>query len=266
MLNEFEFFVPIEKAGIKEENGKRIIYGVASSENIDMQGEVVGCEAIRKSLKHLLSFGRIDYDHRSKISPKFIIGEPMEAKFDSKNNFHIKGLLYKGVEIADDCWKQLKAGNSRLGWSIGGRVIAKAMQFDKSLNHVALTPHPINTDTFATIKPYGEWLKSLGDPKNNCCGMCMLGGERICNKAISTAGNTALGTNPVIPQDLEKDVKILQFYIKSPKFSSDPKESMKYFLGKGVERSRIKDFAKYILKNKTKIGKINQKLNQKGEK
>jgi len=270
-LGEFEFWFPIDKANARVENGKRIVYGVASDETLDMDGEIVSSPAIKKSLNYLLKHGRIDYDHKSKLEPKYIIGEPLEAKFDNKNNFHIKTLLYKGLEIADQVWEQLKAGNNRLGWSVGGRVLAKAMQFDKSLNrrvskitnalinHIALTPHPKNLNTFATVKPYKEWLKSMGDPTHNCCGMCEIVGSKSCaemHKAISTSGGTALGTNPVIPQSLEKDVKRFKEYVRSKSFSTCPKKTASFLMSKGMDKETAYCVGDYVAKNKDRLTKL----------
>lgn len=269
-IESFEFWVPIEKGGVKEVNGERIIYGIASSEDIDMDNEIVSAGAIRKSLDYFLKHGRLDYDHKSKDDPKYIVGEPLAGRFDDKNNFHLKGKLYKGLEVADSVWQQLKAGNTRMGYSIGGRVLQKAVQFDRLtnkrtpkvtnalINHIAITPHPKNLSTWATVKPYGEWLKSLGSPKNNCCGMCEITGKSCdeMHKAVTAAGNTAVGTNPVMPQDLESDLKVFKKYLTSDIFSFDPDAHKKYFLTKGVKDETAKALSRYITKNKTRISKI----------
>lgn len=278
---KFRFFIPIslEKSGEKGEDGERIIYGVASTEDLDLDEEVVGACGLKKSLNYFLKHGRIDYDHKSKDQPKFIIGEPLEAHFDDKNRFHLKGKLYKGKgqDIADQVWNLVKAGCTRLGWSVGGKVLKKAMQFDKSLgrfvpkvtealiNHVAITPHPKNVHTFATASAYGNFMKSLASSPTvgtiiNLGGRDYIVADREeFEKAMSTGsggpvgGTTSVGTHPGIPQALDKDIKVFMRYAHSKGFSRDADASRRWFKSQGVRSSKADAFAAYIAKNHAKI-------------
>ena len=239
-MQDFQFFLPIEKGSVQEKDGERFVYEVASTEDLDLDQEIVAASGLKKSMDYFLKHGRIDYDHKSKDEPRFIIGEPVEGSFDASNRMHIKGRLYKGLDVSDQVWKLLKAGTTRLGWSIGGKIIRKAMQFDKNLNkfmpkvvealinHVAITPHPKNTSTFATANAYGSFMKSVATPGSRLGTIIDIGGVEYIlaeregfEKAIGTmsggpaGGTTSLGTNPVIPQDLESDVKVFQMYARS---------------------------------------------------
>lgn len=282
--SEFKFFLPIEKAGVAEKNGERHVYGVASTEDLDLDNEIVGACGLKKSLDYFLKHGRIDYDHKSKDEPRFIVGEPVEASFDGQNRFHIHGKLYKGLDIADQVWGLLKAGSTRLGWSIGGKVIKKAMQFDKSLNrfvprvvealinHVAITPHPKNVNTFATASAYGAFMKSLASPGTTVGTILNLNGVEYIlaergelEKAMSlgsggpAGGTTALGTNPVIPQSLESDVKIFQSYVRTGGFTKDANANRQWFKSRGIADDRANALAAYIGKNYERILKIRDK-------
>jgi len=278
MLDTFGFWVPIEKGGVKEsENGERLIYGVASTEDLDLDNEIVSASGLRKSLDYFLKHGRIDYDHKSKDEPKYIIGEPIEGRFDHDNRMHLKGKLYKGLEIADQCWALMKAGTTRMGWSIGGKIVKKAMQFDKSLqrfvprvveaiiNHVALTPHPKNLSTFATANAYGSFMKSLASGES--LGQVVnLGGKDFIiasredfEKAISTGsggpagGTTAVGSNPVIPQHLESDVRVFRKFVSSKHFTGDANAAKQWFKSQGLSDDRADALAAYIGKNHKRI-------------
>lgn len=280
-MTDFRFWVPIEKSGVKETSGKRYVYGVASSEAVDLDAEIVGKEAIQKSLDYFLRHGRIDYDHKSKIDPKFIIGEPVAASFDGKNQFHIKGLLYKGVEVADNLWKQFRAGNTRMGWSIGGKIINRTLQFNKSLrkmvprvteaiiNHVAITPHPKNTGTWATITPYGEFVKSLATAADPSIGRVInLGGKDFIiaereelAKAIAAGYDAAYATGggALRAQDLEGHVKVFKDFITSKNFSKDPDAVRHFFTEKGIGDDLAKAFSRYIGENYQRIKDLRSK-------
>ena len=56
--DKFQFFFPIEKAGVAERNGKRYVYGVASTEDLDLDEEVVAASGLKKSRDYFLKNGR----------------------------------------------------------------------------------------------------------------------------------------------------------------------------------------------------------------
>jgi hypothetical protein len=268
----FGFWLPIEKGGVKEENGERLIYGVTSTEDLDLDDEIVSASGLKKSLDYFIRHGRLDYDHKSKDEPKYIIGEPIEGKFDDQNRMHIKGRIYKGMQIADQCWELLKAGTTRLGWSVGGKILKKSLCFDKSLgrmvpkvtealiNHIALTPHPKNVHTHATATAYGSFMKSLAAPESTLGTIINLDGKEYVlasrdelEKAISSAGGTALGTNPVITQSLESDIKVLKNFITLRNRPDDPEAVLNWFKSQGIDSDKADAFAAVISKNADRI-------------
>lgn len=284
MQDQFQVFIPFEKGSAQEKDGERFVYGVASTEDLDLDQEVVAASGLKKSLAYFLKHGRIDYDHKSKDEPRFIIGEPVEARFDAQSRMHLKGRLYKGLDVSEQVWGLLKAGSTRLGWSIGGKVIKKAMQFDKSLNkfvpkvvealinHVAITPHPKNVNTFATASAYGDFMKSLATGDKTVGTILDIGGKEFIlaekdafEKAIGTmsggpaGGTTALGTSPVIPQSLESDVKVFRSYVRSKHFNADADASRAWFKSQGLSAERSDALADYIHRNAHRIRDIRQK-------
>jgi hypothetical protein len=277
----FQFFLPIEKGSVQEKDGRRFVYGVTSTEDLDLDEEIVSAAGLKKSMDYFLKHGRIDYDHKSKEEPRFIIGEPVEGHFDGKNQMHLKAELYKGLDVADQVWKLLKAGSTRLGWSVGGKVIKKSMQFDKSLNkfvpkvveaiinHIAITPHPKNVNTYATANAYGSFMKSLAVPGSKMGTIIDIGGVEYVlaerdsfEKAMSTmsggpaGGTTPLGTSPVIPQSLESDVKVFQNYVTSKHFKGDANASRQWFKSMGIGDEKADALASYIAANHERILKI----------
>ncbi len=276
MQDSFQIFLPIEKGSAKEVGGERFVYGVASTEDLDMDNEIVGAVGLKKSMEYFLKHGRIDYDHKSKEEPRFIIGEPVEGRFDAQSRMHIKARLYKGLEVSDQVWSLLKAGTTRLGWSIGGKVIKKAMHFDKSLNkfvpkvvealinHIAITPHPKNVNTYATASAYGDFMKSLAAPDSTLGTIVKIGGVDYIlaeregfEKAMSTgSGGGTPGLSPIIPQSLESDVKVFSSYVRSKHFNADADASRQWFKSQGLADERADALADYVSRNHQRISEI----------
>jgi hypothetical protein len=158
--NLIEWWVPIEKAEETPE-GDRILRGLASTDDEDLQGESVIQRGL--NISYLKSRGFINWDHGKGASA--IIGEPISADVTQKG-LYIEGRLYKGKNApeAEAAWNLAKTldGNKssrRLGWSIQGRVKERAgTKITKAdVFHVALTAQPVNPKTFAEIaKSFGE--------------------------------------------------------------------------------------------------------------
>lgn len=145
------FWMPLEKSLASD--GRRVLQGIASTEDWDEQQEQVLQAGL--DFQPLLSHGFINWDHQR--GPRFIIGVPEEAKITERGLF-VRGWLFSGHPEADAAWQLMetleKAGNPRrLGWSIEGSVtqrrgpiIVKAV-----VRHLALTHQPVNPHTFAEL-------------------------------------------------------------------------------------------------------------------
>jgi hypothetical protein len=150
--DDFNFWVPLEKAS-EDEHGDRIIEGIASTADVDLQGETVLQNGL--DISYLKSRGFINWEHGK--TPKDYIGEPIDAHMTSKGLW-IRSKLYKNHKMADEAWDLAQAlekneSSRRLGYSIQGKVTKRnGTQIIKAeVHHAALTPQPVNPNSFARI-------------------------------------------------------------------------------------------------------------------
>ena len=151
MLNTFEFYMPITvdksiESGEDTKNEERILKGIASTEDIDADGEIVVQKGL--DLSYFKKQGFINYHHR--IEPEYIIGYPIKAEIVNKS-FYLESKLIKGHKLADEVWNlavTLEKENAprKLGYSIqarvkerDGNIIKKALVY-----MVSVTPIPDN--------------------------------------------------------------------------------------------------------------------------
>lgn len=152
-----------------------IVYLEASNEEVDSQNDKVVVDALKEEADNFLKSGVISWDHLHKLEkdPQYIIGEPLDVKFeksDSGTKTLVKAKLYKKVPIAKSVWEMLESESTRLGSSIGG-FIKKRKQLGKSISavtkviwdEVAVTHKPINKDTLGNVSiiPMEAFAKAL---------------------------------------------------------------------------------------------------------
>ena len=142
-------------------SGKRIVQGIASTEDMDAQGESVLQDGI--DFGPFMKSGFINFDHTP--GPENIIGQPLDARItsvDGKPAMFVKAVLFEDVPRADAVWaliNTLEKGRAegttdrRLGWSVEGAVserrgnlIAKSV-----VRHCAITHQPVAFGTFADL-------------------------------------------------------------------------------------------------------------------
>jgi len=166
MNRDFNFFIPldeelIEKAAklpLSQRYDNMILEGMASDNSEDIEGEVL--EPTGYVTDVFLKSGLINYEHLAKRSPKFIIGNPIEAKVKG-NQFHIKAKLWKSSEVAREAWDKIiemkESGSGRMaGWSIEGKALERNPMNPKHITkalitHTALTFAPVNGNSWADI-------------------------------------------------------------------------------------------------------------------
>lgn len=153
----FSFFIPLKK-GKDSGDEKRIIEGIASTEQRDLQNEEVLQRGI--DINYFLKRGKLNWDHKS--GPENIIGEPLDCKHTDKG-LYVKGMLYKSHPRAQATWDLANAmeksgSNHGLGFSIQGKVVRKGVGDDGQgviescwLQEIAVTAHPINQNTYMDI-------------------------------------------------------------------------------------------------------------------
>ncbi len=165
MQDTFRLWFPLKKSAEESVHGQKvhIIEGVASTEDPDLQNEVVVQEGM--DLSPLMEEGYINWNHMP--GPENLIGEPLETRIQKGPSLWIKGFLYPEVVRAQAVLNLLKSqstqeSNRRLGWSVEGKVTGRSgNRVSKSLvQHVAVTHEPINTNTWADLgksRGYISW-------------------------------------------------------------------------------------------------------------
>lgn len=225
--DEFSFYVPLEvveksTSSTDKKDNRRIVQGIASTDHLDLQGEVVKQSGL--DFSYFLSKGWINDDH--KPGPENKVGEPLEAKI-TPAGFWIKALIYKGQERSDYWWKFLHSleqseANRKVGFSIQGKITRREGKSITScmITEVAITASPVNTHTWAEIaKSLSEqtfckhpW-KSLEKACKGCPGVTtcpsttMNTTEEDEEKALSVGG---MG-KPLVPQSLEGSNKVTTY-------------------------------------------------------
>lgn len=131
-MDKVTFYAPIEKA----DEEQRMVYGYASTEALDSQGEVVKKEALSSAIDDYMKWANIREMHQPSA-----VGKTKQANLDEKG-------MYIAAKIVDEeAWKKVKEGVYN-GFSIGGRI--KTMKgneiVDLSLSEISLVDRPANPE------------------------------------------------------------------------------------------------------------------------
>lgn len=120
-----------------------MVYGYASTETLDSQGEVVEKAAIEGALPDYMKYGNIREMHQPSA-----VGKTKTAKMDGKG-------LFIGVKVVDNnAWQKVKEGVYN-GFSIGGKKLMTIENRVKKLilGEISLVDRPANPDaTFSLVK------------------------------------------------------------------------------------------------------------------
>jgi phage head maturation protease len=130
--DHMKFYADITK--VDEE--KRMVYGYASTEKLDSQGEVVSKAAIEKALSSYMEFANIREMHQASA-----VGVAKQADIDDKG-------LYLAAKVVDDAaWTKVKEGVYK-GFSIGGKKLSKVGDTVESLSltEISLVDRPANPE------------------------------------------------------------------------------------------------------------------------
>ena len=120
MLN---LYAAIEKI----DREQRMVFGYASTEALDQQGEIVRLEALEAALPEYMRFANIREMHQPSA-----VGVAKEAAIDGK------GLWLRARVVDERAWEKVKAGVYK-GFSIGGSVTARDPENRKIITGVDLT-------------------------------------------------------------------------------------------------------------------------------
>ena len=218
MERNFDFWLPIHKSGTDPDG--YTIEGVASTDDIDLQGERVDQRGI--DCEPLLRTGYLNWNHGS--SPKELIGYPLVAEIVRSESvpalaemgvkgqaLWLKSQLLKGHPMAEEVRSLIKAleGTPRqLGFSIQGRIRQKEGDdiLRCELHQMALTHEPVNPMTFAQV---AKSLKTM--MRKGALGMDALGSGSGGEAAYATyrgpeaalgGGMTTTSAAPLLLEDL----------------------------------------------------------------
>lgn len=130
-----EVFLPLEKV----DREQRLVYGYASTEARDSQGEIVTRAAIEAALPAYMEYANIREMHQLSA-----VGVVKSAGLDDK------GLLLEAKVVDDAAWEKVREGVYK-GLSIGGRVtkrdaLNKAIITGVDLTEISLVDRPANPE------------------------------------------------------------------------------------------------------------------------
>ena len=147
-----KIFVPIAKI----DDEQRLVYGYATTEALDAQGEVVKRAAIEAALPSYMRYANIREMHQLSA-----VGVAEAANLDEK------GLYLKAKVVDDEAWAKVRAGVYK-GFSIGGRVTGRDAEDRKlitgvELHEISLVDRPANPEAMIdTFKIWGEPVEKIG--------------------------------------------------------------------------------------------------------
>lgn len=129
----------------EQDDGTLKVFGVASSESRDSDGEIIKAEAVRRALPDYLEYGNVREMHQP-----IAAGVALEASVDAD------GVTNFGAHIVDpSSVKKVQTGVLK-GFSLGGKV-TKRSKTDKSvvegitLTEISLVDRPANPDARITL-------------------------------------------------------------------------------------------------------------------
>lgn len=189
----FKFTVPLVKS-IKDHKLKSkvpddmldwVVYGIASTEDHDIQGEVLLQKGI--DFRPLLAGGFVNWDHSH--NPEDQVGAPLHLEVIEGPALYIEAVLFPTVKRAQAIkdfvhgMREIEEKGGpvrRLAWSVeGDKVLLNGDIVEKCIvDQMALTAMPVNTFTWA------DMVKSLRKS--------MIGQPMALDQAGMTTGQTAL--------------------------------------------------------------------------
>jgi phage head maturation protease len=125
----------------KVNDEERMVYGYASTEALDVQGERVSKDALKAALPEYMKFANIREMHTASA-----VGVAKSAEIDAK------GLYLAAKVVDDDAWNKVKEGVYK-GFSIGGKAVSKVDETitEMRLSEISLVDRPANPEAVIDI-------------------------------------------------------------------------------------------------------------------
>ncbi|TXG76779.1 hypothetical protein E6Q11_04055 [Candidatus Dojkabacteria bacterium] len=145
MADTFRINIPISK--VDEE--QRIVTGIATSEALDSQGDIVDYEASKKAFADWIGIGNIREMHEP-----IAIGKAIDVSFDDSNKQVLVSAKISESKDGENAWTKVKEGVLS-AFSIGGKIFEvakdKAVEganriVDYSLTELSLVDNPANPE------------------------------------------------------------------------------------------------------------------------
>ena len=129
----------------ENEDGTLTVEGIASSESVDSDGEVILADAIKGSIGDYMKFGALREMHQN-----IAAGTTLSMKVADDGQTHIEALVVDPVSV-----KKVLAGVLK-GFSIGGKVLKRNSEKRNiieqlKLTEVSLVDRPANPDAMITL-------------------------------------------------------------------------------------------------------------------
>ncbi len=125
----------------KVDDEQRMVYGYASTEALDVQGEIVTKQAMAAALQDYMQFANIREMHQPSA-----VGVAKSVEMDDKGTF------ISAHVVDDSAWSKVKAGVYK-GFSIGGKAIEKVDNVINALRltEISLVDRPANPEALITL-------------------------------------------------------------------------------------------------------------------
>lgn len=162
-VGEFPFKFYIEKAVPSMEKDEFVLEGIASTVNVDHDGERMSGDALLAMERAINDGGGVPLRVEHSKAENAIIGHVHKAWVDDRNQLHIRTTLDKSHPVSPILYNSMKQG-AKMGFSVGGIVKRAAKEFvesvgkvvktfyDVALKEVSVTPRPANYDAYAVAK------------------------------------------------------------------------------------------------------------------
>ena len=144
MKNTLRLFGTFSKV-TKQDDGSLIVEGIASSETVDSDGEVVKADAMRGALPDFMKFANVREMHQP-----IAAGKAIDCHVDDAGVTHISAHI-----VDEGSCKKVEAGILQ-GFSIGGRATKRSRENAKhiegiKLSEISLVDRPANPDALITL-------------------------------------------------------------------------------------------------------------------
>lgn len=149
MKRSHQLFVPFSKSE-KQDDGTLKVYGIASTEAADSDGEIVKADAMRAALPDYMTFGAVREMHQP-----IAAGTAISAEVNAQGVTEFAALVVDPVTV-----KKVETGVLK-GFSIGGRVTkrngtSKHIIEGLKLTEISLVDRPANPEAAITLVKFGK--------------------------------------------------------------------------------------------------------------